>query len=347
MIHINWKKTAIATIDALLAVYLALAVTSFNKPDRTGVVCRRCNITIADDNTNGFLKADDVTRILKSSGLMPTNKQAGKISTRNIEEKLKSMAFVKTAQCFMAENGDVTINITQRLPLLRIKSETGDDYYIDERGGVMPNSNYVSDLIIATGRINRRYATEYLMPLAEAIMGNELWNNLFEQIHVTEERGIELVPRVGDHIVFIGSLPTARTAAERALAINKMLGTKLTRLEKFYRHGLSKTGWNRYDYINLEFDNQIICHKRRQARNTATESTDNTGVAPTEAETTAPQKKEPEAAAKAAKKDEAARKENKRTEKTEKRKDTKGKDSKPREKEKATGSKNKAKGKTK
>jgi cell division protein FtsQ len=197
---------------------------------------------------------------------MPISKTLNEISTRAIEEKLRSMAFVKTAQCYKSQNGDVTINITQRLPLLRIKSETGEDYYIDERGGVMPNSNYVSDLIIATGHIDKRYAIDYLMPMAEQMMDNELWSNMFEQINITDKKGIELVPRVGDHVIFIGTLPEVKDTLQRKQEINKMLSAKLSRLDKFYRYGLSKAGWNRYDYINLEFDNQIICHYRRSSR---------------------------------------------------------------------------------
>lgn len=265
MVHINWKKTIIMALDIVLAVYLVFAITSFSEPAKPAVVCKKCNIMIADENTNGFLKADDVTKILKASKLMPVNKTLENISTRTIEDKLRSMAFVKTAQCYKSQNGDVTINITQQLPLLRIKSETGEDYYIDERGGVMPNSNYVSDLIIATGHVDKRYAIDYLMPMAELIMENELWSNMFEQINVTEKRGIELVPRIGDHIIFIGTLPTGKTSMLRKQAIGKVLNTKLSRLEKFYKYGLSKAGWNRYDYINLEFDNQIICHYARTA----------------------------------------------------------------------------------
>lgn len=291
-IHINWKKTIIATLDVLLAIYLVFAFTSFNEPANSAVVCRKCNIRIADENTNGFLKAEDVTKILTSSKMMPVNKKTGDISTRAIEEKLKSMAFVKTAQCFKAENGDVTINITQRLPLLRVKSQKGDDYYIDERGGVMPNSNYVSDLIIATGNIDKRYATDYLMPMTEMLMDNELWRNLFEQINVTEKRGIELVPRLGDHIIFIGQLPVERISSVRKQAINKMLETKLSRLEKFYRYGLSKAGWNRYDYINLEFDNQIICHYRNSVRQIKPEMADVEKIEVTKPDSVAKEKKE-------------------------------------------------------
>ena len=38
---------------------------------------------------------------------------------------------------------------------------------------------------------------------------------------------------------------------------------KLQRLRKFYKYGLSHAGWDRYERINLEFDNQIICKKRK------------------------------------------------------------------------------------
>ncbi|MBF1500255.1 MAG: cell division protein FtsQ, partial [Prevotella pallens] len=34
--------------------------------------------------------------------------------------------------------------------------------------------------------------------------------------------------------------------------------------------GLSQAGWNKYSYIDVEFDNQIIC-KRRAAQQTTNE----------------------------------------------------------------------------
>ena len=54
---------------------------------------------------------------------------------------------------------------------------------------------------------------------------------------------------MGDHVVYLG-LP---------VHVDK----KLERLKLFYQYGLSKAGWNKYSYINLEFDNQIICKKRK------------------------------------------------------------------------------------
>ena len=69
------------------------------------------------------------------------------------------------------------------------------------------------------------------------------------------------MPRVGDHVVFLGYLPTAKDKVTRKKLIDDYLSKKLERLEKFYRFGLSQAGWNKYHYISLEFDNQIICKK--------------------------------------------------------------------------------------
>ena len=95
-------------------------------------------------------------------------------------------------------------------------------------------------------------------------MVNELWRNQIEQINVLPDRSIELVPRVGNHIVYIGRLPECSSKRNREEDINNFVNKKMDRLEKFYKYGLSQAGWNKYSYINIEFDNQIICKKRQQ-----------------------------------------------------------------------------------
>ena len=57
-------------------------------------------------------------------------------------------------------------------------------------------------------------------------------------------------------------LPTSNDRTKRLSLIESFTKKKLTRLEKFYKYGLSQAGWNKYSYINLEFDNQIICKRR-------------------------------------------------------------------------------------
>ena len=262
----KWKKTLLVIANLVLGTYLVFAFTVFNKPDETMRVCTKANISIDDERTGGFIDVQEISKRLKQADMFPLGKQMQHINARNIEEMLKRSAFVKTAECYKTEDGQVFISISQLTPVVRVKAENGDDYYLDDKDCIMPNSAYTSDLVIATGNISRTFAVKYLSPLAKAIMANDLWHNLVEQINVLPNADIEIVPRIGDHIVCLGPLPEATTKEKRQQLINDFVNTKFTRLEKFYRYGLSQAGWNKYDYINIEFDNQIICKRHSDKR---------------------------------------------------------------------------------
>lgn len=256
------KKYIIIVIDIVLAVYLVLAITAFNNPEQLVKKCTKVDISIADESTYGFLDAKEIKTILQKNGLYPLEKEINAVSPRKIEETLCRSPFVNTAQCWKTNDGHVLISVTQRSPLVRIKNFRNDDYYLDENGGIMPNSKYTSDLIIVTGYVTRPFAQQYVSALANVIMKNDLWRNQIVQINVQRDLGIELVPRVGDHIVFLGYLPKSQVRSERIEAITDYVSTKLNRLEKFYIHGLDSVGWNKYERIDLQYSNQIICKKR-------------------------------------------------------------------------------------
>ncbi len=270
--HIHWKKVIIILLDAILAVYLVVAFTSFNKPDETARVCTEVNINIQDETSNGFLDANEVRNRLRQSHLYPLAKPMSSINTRNIEDMLKATAFVKTAECYKTESGHVYVTLTQRMPIVRIKAIDGDDYYVDDNNQVMPNTKYTSDMIIATGYISKWYAENYISTFCQYLMANDLWKNLVEQINILPDKGLEIIPRVGNHIVFLGYLPITKYKTERNKEIEDFIDKKMTRLVKFYKYGLSQAGWNKYSYISLEFDNQIICKRRKEA---VSESTQN------------------------------------------------------------------------
>ena len=136
---------------------------------------------------------------------------------------------------------------------------------MDDHYKIMPNTKYTSDIIIATGNISKWYAQKYISLLSKSLMTNELWRNQIEQINVLPNKGIELVPRVGNHIIYIGNLPETNLIKKREEDISAFVNKKMDRLEKFYKYGLSQAGWNKYSYINLEFDNQIICTKHNNS----------------------------------------------------------------------------------
>lgn len=264
--RISWKKTFIVTSDVLIAIYLLIAFTAFNKPDEAVRLCTKVNINIQDEATNGFIDAREIKARLEKEQLYPLEKPMKYVNLRKMEEALKASPFVKTAECYKTEDGEVNISLTQRMPVVRIKAANGDDYYLDDNDCIMPNSHYTSDLIIATGNINKWFASNYISPLSKALMGNELWCNQIEQINVLSDLGVELIPRVGNHIVYLGQMPFYKNKEKRKAAVVDFVNRKMNRLEKFYKYGLSQAGWNRYSYINLEFDNQIICKRRDKRR---------------------------------------------------------------------------------
>lgn len=261
-LRFNWKRGLLIMADIALGVYLFLAFTAFNKPEDNGLKCTKVNIQVTDAKTNGFIDSDDIKARLKKQGLFPLGKPVTQIKARQIEESLMASPFVKTAECYITQDGQTNIAFSQLMPVVRVKASNGADYYIDDKCSIMPNTHYTSDLIIATGNISQWYARNYISYLAQTLMGSDFWKSQIVQINVLADHGIELVPRVGNHIIYIGALPEAKTAKERQKAVAEFTRHKLDRLEKFYKYGLSEAGWNKYSYINLEFDNQIICKKR-------------------------------------------------------------------------------------
>lgn len=261
------KKVGLVIADLCLAAYIVVAFSAFNKPERKHHVCKDVNITVADAATNGFINSQEVRNRLKELHLYPKGKELTGVSCRKMEDALLATPFVKTAECYKDEAGMVNVSITQRLPVVRIKSVNNDDFYIDDRDCIMPKSDYTSDMIIATGYISRTFATRYVSPLARRLMADDFCRNLLLQINITHDLGVELVPRIGNNVIYLGHMPVSKSKSERTALINDFVDKKMKRLKAFYKYGLSVAGWNKYSEINLEFDNQIICKRTADDNN--------------------------------------------------------------------------------
>ena len=244
----TWKKFFLITADVVLGAYLVMAVTAFNKPEDAATTCQDLRISIEGDAVEGFLTTADVERMLKADHLDPRGLALSQINTRLIEEKLQAKELIEEAQCYTTQNGNVCIAIHQRIPVVRVMAQNGDDYYVDSRGLPLPRTGYTCNLMVATGHITPTYAQKRLAPMANLILKDQFWRSQVVQLNILRDGSVELVPRVGDHIIYLGQ-PTGLTH-------------KLERLRKFYAYGLSQAGWNKYSRISVEFDNQIICKRK-------------------------------------------------------------------------------------
>lgn len=229
-----------------LMVYLGLAVTVFNNPDLRQH-CEALNVTVKDSSMASFITPKEVCDILKRAKIYPVGERLAKVDCQKIENTIAKNPFVDNVTSYKTAGGRVCVDITQRLPVMRVISNNGDNYYIDTRGKVMPHLHYCADLVVATGDISQKFAKAKLLAIGKYLKYDQFWDSQIEQIYVDSAGNIEMYPRIGNHVVYLGK-PTN-------------VPQKLKRLKAFYSQVLNQVGWNKYSRIDLEYDNQIICKK--------------------------------------------------------------------------------------
>lgn len=245
------KISMLAVMFVALAGYVLYAMTSMSGPD-PDEICRGVVLEVEDNGNADFVDKAKVESLLKSQNLYPVGRKCADIDTRSIEDALKRNPFIERVECYKASDGKFCIKVYQRTPVMYVMPAGKDGYFIDANGEIIPNTSFASNIVVATGDIDKKYAVKELVPFGVYLQNDEFWNNQIEQINVFKDREhqrvVELVPRVGEHIVYMG----------------KMEGfeKKLKRLKTFYRKAMGQVGWNKYVKINLEYDNQIICTKK-------------------------------------------------------------------------------------
>ena len=243
------KKIFILVFLTLIATYIVVAMTVLNaKPVQQ--ICKGMELVINDSIDYGFITQKEIIKLLSSKKLSPIGKEIAGINTRQLEDEISQHPLVDNVECFHTPGGRIAIEITQRLPILRIMASNGESYYIDEKGKTMPLSNSAANVVVVTGMVDRNFATKELYKFGLFLQQHSLWKAQIQQINVTSAKELELVPRVGEHVIFLGKPGNYEE--------------KLERLKKFYRKGLNQIGWNKYSHISLEFDNQIICTQKEQ-----------------------------------------------------------------------------------
>lgn len=243
------KRILILCILLAVTAYLIVAVTVFNrKPENQ--VCKGMELVVKDSIDYGFITETEVKNLLKQKNLYPEKKRIGTINVRLLEETLSRHPFISKAECYLTSEGKVGIEVYQRIPILRIMSSNGDNYYIDQSGKIMSAAGKSVHVAVATGFIDWKFAQNELYQLGLYLQQNPFWKAQVEQINVTPRKELEIVPRVGDHILFLGKA----TDFEE----------KFSNLQTFYSKVLNRIGWNKYERISIEFNNQIIGTKKEE-----------------------------------------------------------------------------------
>ena len=187
------------------------------------------------------------------------------VSVEEIEGRLKQIRELKEAEVYMTIDGTMHIYADQRDPVMRVIPDGGGDFFIDEDGVVVRKRNlYTPRLHIVGGNININSAMlngisifdttiknsilKDIYQLVTYINDDSFWSAQIDQIYVDNNDKIELIPRVGNQRIRLGTIENFEG--------------KLRNLEAFYDKVMPEVGWNKYSFINLEYKDQIVCKKR-------------------------------------------------------------------------------------
>ena len=245
-------KKILSTITLiLLAGYIAFALVALcGKPENQ--VCKGVQLEIRDSLNTGYMSTKDIISLLKKENLDPTGKPIEEVSLRAMEKTLETSPLIAASECYKTMDGHVMVTVKCRKPILRVISNGNDSYYLDEEGEVIEHIAKAVYVPLAMGNISRKFAREGLLPLAQYLQNEELWNAQIEHIFVNDHGEIDLIPRVGDHIIVLGS--------------SKDYADKFDNLLAFYKKALSEVGWNRYSHINLDNEGQVVATKRKTTK---------------------------------------------------------------------------------
>ena len=83
--------------------------------------------------------------------------------------------------------------------------------------------------------------------ISQVILNDPFWMAQVSQIDITKEGLMEMIPTVGNHLIKLGN--------------GDDIEKKLHRLYVFYKNVLSKTGFETYKVIDVQYAGQVIGEK--------------------------------------------------------------------------------------
>lgn len=186
-----------------------------------------------------FIDEKDVKELVRKAN--PT-KKIGDINIPDLEKKLNQLPAVDSANVYLNLNGNLNLDIKQRVPAFRLNKD-GRDFYVDEKGTEFPISkNYSYPCMLVMGDVKK---SEYvsLAKLIEKIDHDDFSKKYF--IGISKSRGnYELLTSEGYFKVEIGDL--------------EKIDLKVKGFKAFVEKYLIYQQPEKYTKVSVKYDNQIV-----------------------------------------------------------------------------------------
>jgi len=255
----------IAKILFIIPVLYMIIIPFFFAASANSGPCTRILINITDSSDYHFVTKRHLMSLVYGSSSKILGRPLRDIPITDIEGRIKTLKELKEAEVYTAIDGTLHVYINQRNPIMRVIPDEGGDFFIDEDGYLFRRRNlYNPRLHIIQGNIDitpamldsvsildttiKNTILKDVYHIVNYIRGDSFWSAQIDQIYVSGKNEIDLIPRVGNHTVHLGTFENYKD--------------KMRNLEAFYEKVLPEVGWEKYSLINLEFRDQIVCRRR-------------------------------------------------------------------------------------
>jgi len=174
-----------------------------------------------------------------------------KLDVHAIEQVIKADPWVAEAQAYIDIDRVMHMYVVQRVPVARIFEQSGESYYMDGTLSIMPlSANYIYYTTVVTNVPAMGSDSAYtalktqIYSLVSAIQADSFWNAQISQVAIDSMGMFELVPVLGNHKILFGDTANTRE--------------KLDNLMVFYKKVLNRIGWDKYETLDLRFNNQVV-----------------------------------------------------------------------------------------
>jgi cell division protein FtsQ len=257
-------RNAMYKISIVIPVLYLVAMPAWLTSRSNSIICSGISIEIVDSAYYNLVTKREIINLVNSSGIGIIGGDFKKISLDEIEQKIAKLRELKVAEVYTTVDGSLNIYADQRNPIMRVITG-GGDYFVDDEGVVIRRRKlYTPRLQVVEGNVRitsqmlngvsvldtaiKKSILKDIYQLVKFTMEDNFWAAQIDQFYVDNKNEIDLIPRLGNHKIHLGTIENYEG--------------KLRNLETFYREVLPEAGWNKYDLINLEFKDQIVCRKR-------------------------------------------------------------------------------------
>ncbi len=249
-------KRKIILISWLMLFFATIALFVYAGQEKKYGKCKGIKVEIVGKKEYVFVNEEQIKNIVSTNGGR-IGYVLDSINLQQIENVLYKDVWVKKADVFFDNNNILQIRIDQSDPIARVFTTQGETFYIDSTEKYLPvNSKVTTRLPVFTSFPQNGLDDSLLIAdisnVSLFINRDTFWSSMISQLNIINKNEFEIVPVLGNHLVYIGK-------AEN-------LDDKFNKLYSFYKQVMINKGLDKYKKIDVQYNGQVVATVRDSSK---------------------------------------------------------------------------------